>query len=74
MEQTILVVLRREDMKHLIGSCPEVGVRFIESLIKSLRASEWRSGHFWNYEERDGMRVPLDGEVAWLLPEGAKPY
>jgi hypothetical protein len=20
------------------------------------------------------MRVPLDGEVAWLLPEGPKPY
>jgi hypothetical protein len=31
-------------------------------------------GRFWNYEERSGMRVPLDGEVAWLLPEGAKPY
>ena len=31
-------------------------------------------GRFWNYEERDGMRVPLDGEVAWLLPEGEKPY
>jgi hypothetical protein len=30
-------------------------------------------GRFWNYEERDGMRVPLDGEVAWLLPEGEKP-
>jgi CRP/FNR family transcriptional regulator, cyclic AMP receptor protein len=43
MEQTTLVVLRREDLKHLIGSCPEVGVRFIESLIKSLRASESRS-------------------------------
>jgi hypothetical protein len=28
----------------------------------------------WNYAIRDGMRVPLDGEVAWLLPEGAKPY
>jgi hypothetical protein len=28
----------------------------------------------WNYHERGGMRVPLDGEVAWLLPEGAKPY
>jgi hypothetical protein len=27
-----------------------------------------------NYEERGGMLVPLDGEVAWLLPEGAKPY
>jgi hypothetical protein len=31
-------------------------------------------GRFWNYDERGGMRVPLDGEVAWLLPEGAKPY
>ena len=31
-------------------------------------------GRFWNYAMRDGMRVPLDGEVAWLLAEGAKPY
>ena len=31
-------------------------------------------GRFWNYAVRDGMRVPLDGEVAWLLPEGRKPY
>jgi CRP/FNR family cyclic AMP-dependent transcriptional regulator len=43
MEQTTLVVLRREDMKHLIGSCPEVGVRFMEALIKSLRACESRA-------------------------------
>lgn len=31
-------------------------------------------GRFWNYEERSGMQVPLNGEVAWLLPDGAKPY
>lgn len=31
-------------------------------------------GRLWNYAMRDGMRVPLNGEVAWLLPEGAKPY
>jgi hypothetical protein len=31
-------------------------------------------GRFWNYEERGGMLVPLDGEVAWLLHEGPKPY
>ncbi len=31
-------------------------------------------GRFWDYEMRDGMLVPLDGEVAWLLPEGEKPY
>ncbi len=33
----------------------------------------WR-GRFWNYEERGGTLIPLDGEVAWLLPEGEKPY
>lgn len=33
-------------------------------------------GRFWNYSERDGMQVPLDSEVAWLLPAGEseKPY
>jgi hypothetical protein len=31
-------------------------------------------GRFWNYAIRDGIRVPLEGEVSWLLPEGAKPY
>jgi hypothetical protein len=33
----------------------------------------WR-GRFWNYEECGGMLVPLNGEVAWLLPGGEKPY
>jgi hypothetical protein len=36
-------------------------------------STPWQ-GRFWTYEERGGMRVPLDGEVAWMLPEGAKPY
>jgi hypothetical protein len=31
-------------------------------------------GRFWGYEQRGGMLVPLEGEVAWLLPEGPKPY
>lgn len=31
-------------------------------------------GRFWNYQERCGMLIPLDGEVAWLLPSGPKPY
>lgn len=31
-------------------------------------------GRFWDYQQRGGMRVPLRGEVAWLLPGGAKPY
>jgi hypothetical protein len=31
-------------------------------------------GRFSNFQQRDGMRVPLTGEVAWLTPEGRKPY
>jgi hypothetical protein len=31
-------------------------------------------GRFWNYQERAGMVVPIEGEVAWVLPEGTKPY
>jgi len=26
------------------------------------------------YELRDGMLIPVEAEVAWILPEGAKPY
>jgi uncharacterized protein DUF6920 len=57
-----------------------------EGLIENVRAeargrtvggrvvsTPWQ-GRFWNYEERGGMRVPLDGEVAWVLPDGEKPY
>jgi hypothetical protein len=32
------------------------------------------AGRFWNYEKRQGMQIPIDGEVAWVLPEGPKPY
>jgi hypothetical protein len=62
------------------GTCDE------EGLIEAVRAdargrtvggevvpTPWQ-GRFWNYEERCGMRVPLYGEVAWMLPEGEKPY
>jgi dienelactone hydrolase len=31
-------------------------------------------GRFWNYERRGGMWVPIDAEVAWMLPEGERPY
>jgi hypothetical protein len=54
-----------------------------EGLIDSVRAASrsrtlgvtmpWQ-GRFWNYSLRDGMRVPLEAEAAWLPPEGAQPY
>ena len=31
-------------------------------------------GKWWHYEVREGVRVPLQPEVARILPEGRKPY
>ena len=42
--------------------------------VDGVQVSTPWEGRFWNYEERSGMVIPLDGEVAWLLPEGRWPY
>ena len=39
----------------------------------TLSYAPWQ-GRFWNYAERSGMLVPLEAEIAWLLPQGAKHY
>ena len=31
-------------------------------------------GHWSNYQTRDGVQVPFTGEVAWMRPEGRRPY
>jgi hypothetical protein len=38
-----------------------------------LTAMPW-SGRFWNYSIRDGMLIPLEGEVGWEYPEGTRLY
>lgn len=32
------------------------------------------AGRFWNYRERNGMMIPVAGEVEWKMPEGNLPY
>lgn len=32
------------------------------------------TGRFWDYARVDGMMVPRQGEVAWVLPDGPAPY
>jgi hypothetical protein len=39
----------------------------------TLVATPWQ-GRFWSYTVRDGIRIPLEGEVAWELPEGVWLY
>jgi len=31
-------------------------------------------GRLWNYRLHDGMHIPTDGEVGWMLAAGFKPY
>ena len=40
---------------------------------KEMVMAPWE-GSFSNYQTRDGMTVPYTGEVAWMRPEGRKPY
>ncbi len=36
-------------------------------------ATPW-AGRFWDYQRCDGVLVPIEGEVAWVLADGARPY
>lgn len=40
---------------------------------QDIEMAPWE-GHWSNHQQRNGMVVPLTGEVAWLLPEGRQPY
>jgi hypothetical protein len=69
--ENVVTLLFRFDEEGLITSVrAEARGRTVQGAIVP---TPWE-GRWWNYEVRDGMRVPLEGEVAWLLPGGAKPY
>jgi hypothetical protein len=38
-----------------------------------IEMTPWRV-RLWGYAPRDNALIPLDGEVAWLLPQGPYPY
>lgn len=45
----------------------------VHSLKGQTKELPW-SGRLWNYERRNGMMIPLQGEVSWQMPEGDVPY
>lgn len=49
------------------GLIATVGTRTVNG---GLLFAPWQ-GRFWDYELRDGMRIPIWGEVAWQLPDGS---
>ncbi len=40
---------------------------------KEIKFAAWQ-GRFWNYHMRDGMLIPLEGEVAWIIEGKRLPY
>ena len=38
-----------------------------------LTAMPW-TGRYWEYSVRNGMLIPLEGEVGWEYPEGTRLY
>ena len=66
-----LTMLFRFNEKNLIESVrSEARGRNVDAKVIP---TPWE-GHWKQYELRDGMHIPLEGEVAWMLPEGPKPY
>jgi hypothetical protein len=69
--ETTLTLLFRFDENDLIKSvCAEARGRTVAGVVIP---TPWEA-QWSNYELRDGMCIPTEGEVAWLLPEGPKPY
>jgi hypothetical protein len=68
---TTLTMLFRFNENDLIGSVrAESRGRMVAGAVIP---TPWE-GRWSNYELRHGMRIPIEGEVAWMLPEGPKPY
>lgn len=65
---TMLFTFNDQDLIETVG----VPARW-RTVGDRMEPAPW-SGRFWNYQQRDGMLVPLSGEVAWLLPSGPWPY
>ena len=66
-----LTLLFRFNDSGPIGSCRAEARGGM--LGKKLVMAPWE-GHWSNYQMRDGVQVPFTGEVAWMRPEGRRPY
>lgn len=69
--ENVVTLLFRFDEEGLITSVrAEARGRTVQGAVVP---TPWE-GRWWSYEVRDGMRVPMEGEVMWLLQGGPKAY
>jgi hypothetical protein len=51
---------------------PEPVARYFRAVLREGQPPG--QGRWFDYAVHDGLRIPLRGEVEWLLPEGPQPY
>lgn len=66
----VTVRFRFDDTGGISGFSSEARPRAVGSRFEP---TPW-SGRYWNHARRNGMRIPLDAEVAWHTPAGDRPY
>jgi hypothetical protein len=69
-DTTVSLEFRFNDANEVTGVFSHERFRDVQGKYES---AAW-AGYFWNYEERNGMRIPIEGEVEWQLSSGALPY
>jgi hypothetical protein len=66
-----LTLLFRFNKEGLIASVYSEGRERMAGTI--MESTPWE-GRWSNYQRRNGMLVPISGEVLWYLPDGEQPY
>lgn len=69
-ETTVTLLFRFDETDQISSVRAESRGRAVAGKVMP---TPWE-GRWSNYVLRDGMRIPLEGEVSWILPEGPKPY
>jgi len=80
-DQKALATLSEGDttvsLEFTFNECGEISSFFAPARIYSTKGESksfpWR-GRLWNYQPRNGMMIPLEGEVSWQMPQGNEPY
>src|ERR1700682_5826593 len=67
---TVTLLIRFDERGLIASARADVRGRAVPG---SVVPTPW-AAYYRNYAVPDGMRVPLEGEVAWLLPEWPKSY
>ena len=67
---TLILLFRFNDAGLIDSARAEARGAMVD---KEMVMAPWE-GSWSNYQARDGMMVPMNGEAAWLRPQGRKPY